>query len=143
MASLNSFDFTGHLGRDPELRSLPSGQDVCNLSVAVDTYGDKPTLWVDVSVWGAGAAACAKYLHKRSHVAIHGSVDDVNAYEKRDGTLGASLRVSTRDVSFLDGKGDSNGSAPRSEPVEDFQPVGAGGPLPDADDEIPFAACVI
>jgi single-strand DNA-binding protein len=139
MASLNSFDFTGRLGQDPKLGSTNNGTDVCNFSVAVDTYGEKPTLWIDVAVWGAGAKPCAQYLAKGSQVAIHGQVDEIATFEKRDGTTGASLKVSTRDVSFIGSKGDNE--APRSDvPADDFQPASAatGRPTAPADDDIPF-----
>ena len=142
MASLNSFDFTGRLGSDPELRSLPSGNQVCRLSVAVDTFGEKPTLWVDVSVWGKSAETCAQYLAKGREVAIHGQVDEVRAYTRRDGEPGASLSVSTRDVAFIGGRGDDDQGggrrqAPQSDVAwsgDDFAP--AQQPIPD--DDIPF-----
>jgi single-strand DNA-binding protein len=136
MASLNSFDFTGRLGRDPELRTVSGDKEVCNLTVAVDTYGDKPTLWIDVSVWGTGAANCAKYLTKGREVAVHGQIDELHVYEKKDGTQGSSLRVSTRDVSFIGPKGDVAPSTPASDIPSDFAPAttsGGGG-----DDDIPF-----
>lgn len=142
MASLNSFDFTGRLGRDPEMRSTNNGTEVCNMAVAVDTYGDRPTLWLDVSVWGAGAKPCVQYLSKGSQVAVHGSIDEVSTFAKRDGTAGASLRVSTRDVAFIGAREDSggNGFTPRSDVpanTDDFQTVPAGGSKRDGDD-IPF-----
>ncbi len=147
MASLNSFDFTGRLGRDPELRSTQSGTEMCGFSVAVDRYGDKPTLWVDVTVFGKGAPLCVQYLGKGSEVAVHGQVDEVATFEKRDGGVGVSLRVSTRDVTFLGSKsdGESNG-APRSDLQSEFRPqpvpVGSGGQaMPD--DDIPFGPSVI
>lgn len=144
MASLNSFDFTGRLGRDPELRSTSNGTEVCGMAVAVDTYGDRPTLWIDVSVWGAGAKPCAQYLAKGSEVAIHGTIDEVATFDKRDGGVGTSLRVSTRDVAFIGGKkddgggGQSNGSTSRTDAkADDFQPVAAAAGRPQ-DDDIPF-----
>ena len=97
MGSLNSFDFPGRLGRDPELRTLPGGSTVCRFPLAIDTYGDKPTLWADVSVWGKTGENCARSLSKGREVAIHGRVDEVAAYHRRDGTAGASLRVTARD----------------------------------------------
>lgn len=132
MASLNSFDFTGRLGKDPELRSLDGGKEVCNFSVAIDRYGDKPTLWVDVAVWGAGAAPCAKHLSKGSEVAVHGQIEEVRAYQTKAGEPGATLKVSTRDVTFIGGRQDST---PPSDVPADFQPVSTGAP---ADDDIPF-----
>lgn len=142
MSSLNSFDFTGRLGADPELRSTNNGTSVCRLSVAVDTFGDKPTLWVDVSVFGKGAEACAQYLAKGREVAVHGQVDEVRAFERRDGSPGAALSVSTRDVAFIGGKGDGGG-APRSDvPADDVAWSGpsqsGGGAVTGQDDDIPF-----
>ncbi len=129
MSSLNSFDFTGRLGRDPELRSTPNGHDVCNLAVAVDRFGDKPALWVDVSVWGNAAKSCAQYLGKGSEVAVHGQIEELRAFTRNNGELGAGLSVSTRDVTFIGGKREDNGSDVRS----DFQPSTAA-----PDDDIPF-----
>lgn len=137
MASLNSFDFTGRLGQDPRLGSTNSGTDVCNMSVAIDTYGDKPTLWVDVSVWGAGAKPCAEHLAKGSQVAIHGQIDEIATFEKRDGSQGTSLRVSTRDVSFIGGKADAQPRSDVPADTSDFQPVAAGR-TNGSDDDIPF-----
>jgi single-strand DNA-binding protein len=136
MASLNSFDFTGRLGKDPELRSLDGDKEVCNFTVAVDRFGEKPALWVDVAVWGAGAGPCAKYLSKGSEVAVHGQIDEVRTYRTKAGEPGATLKVSSREVTFIGGKQDDQ---PRSDvPVttDDFEPVGAG--RPPADDDIPF-----
>jgi single-strand DNA-binding protein len=138
VASMNSYNFTGRLGSDPELRSTPSGASVCRLSVAVDTYGDKPTLWVDVSVWGKAGENCARYLSKGREVAIAGQVDDVRAYLKRDGEPGASLRVSTRDVSFIGSRGeDAGGFTPRSDIPTDA-PAQAAPAAYAGDDDIPF-----
>lgn len=138
MASLNSFDFTGRLGRDPELKTVSGDKQVCNLVIAVDTYGEKPTLWIDVSVWGTGAENCAKYLAKGREVAIHGQIDELHLFEKKDGTQGSSLRVSTRDVSFIGSRGDATPSTPSSDVPSDFAPATSGGGTSDPDD-IPFA----
>lgn len=137
MASLNSFDFTGRLGRDPELRTVAGDKQVCNLTVAVDTYGDKPTLWIDLSVWGAGAENCAKYLTKGREVAVHGQIDELHVYEKKDGTQGSSLRVSTRDVSFIGPRDDSATRRDQSDVPSDFAPATSGGQQA-PDDDIPF-----
>lgn len=133
MASLNSFDFTGRLGRDPKLNETNGGAKVCNMTVAVDTFGDRPTLWVDVSVWGNAADPCARYLVKGREVAIHGTVDDIATFAKQDGTQGTSLRVSTRDVSFI-------GSREDRQPQSDVPSDGAETPARTEDeaDSIPF-----
>ena len=55
----------GNLGNDPDLRVTPSGQSVCNLSVAVNRkWTNKQTqekqeevIWFRVSVWGRGTCS--------------------------------------------------------------------------------------
>ena len=46
-------EFIGRLGKEPELKELPSGE-VCELSVATDIYknSEKQTVWFRVMVWG-------------------------------------------------------------------------------------------
>lgn len=132
MASLNSFDFTGRLGQDPRLAQTNNGTDVCNFSVAIDRWGDKEPVWVDVAVWGQGAAPCAQYLAKGSQVAVHGQIDGIETFDKRDGSTGTSLKVSSREVTFIGSKDDT----PKSDVPNDTSPAMAGAAK--TDDDIPF-----
>ena len=75
MASLNKVYLLGNLTRDPDLRSLPSGQSVCEIGLAVgrryvNSSGQEveDTCFVDVVVWGRSAANCKQYLEKGSQV---------------------------------------------------------------------------
>lgn len=54
MADLNVFNFTGRLTKDAVMKVLPSGKQVLNTDVAVNTgYGDyKKTLFIKVQMWG-------------------------------------------------------------------------------------------
>jgi single-strand DNA-binding protein len=59
MASVNKAILIGNLGRDPELRSTPSGQTVASFSVATtETFNDRSgarqerTDWHNIVVWG-------------------------------------------------------------------------------------------
>lgn len=59
------------LGRDAELRYTPGGDAVCNLSLAVNygkkgQDGNRPTQWIDASLWGKQAEALAQFLTKGS-----------------------------------------------------------------------------
>lgn len=130
MASMNACNFTGRLGRDPELRSTQSGKSVCSFSLAVDGFGQNAeTLWLDVSVWGRAAENCAQYLGKGREVAVTGRVG-LRTYEKRDGSAGASVTLDANDVTFI-GARDEN-AAP---PAQNRQ---AQRSAPAADDDIPF-----
>lgn len=109
----------GNLGRDPELRYLPSGKAVCNMNVATnrkytDSNGQqvKETTWFRVSVWGKQAEACHQYLRKGSGVLVEGTLTpDLNTggpriWTRQDGTPGASFEVRAAQVKFLPGRGE-------------------------------------
>jgi single-strand DNA-binding protein len=97
----------GNLGRNPEMKFLPSGTPVTTLSVATNrTYKDnngqqvKQTTWFRVSVFGKQAEACAEYLQKGRLVLCEGHLQpDKNTggpriWEKQDGTPAASCSMS-------------------------------------------------
>jgi single-strand DNA-binding protein len=66
----------GRLGRDPDIKQLPTGTSVCTFSVAVsETYKDqKHTEWLNVETWGKVAESCARFLRKGSGVMIEGKL---------------------------------------------------------------------
>ncbi len=112
----------GNLGRDPEMRYLPSGQAVTNFSVAVnDNYtnnqGEKVerTIWMRISTWGKQAETCNQYLKKGSKVLVEGRLVADSAtggprtYARQDGTYAASFEVSAQTVRFLSTRGDDGG----------------------------------
>jgi single-strand DNA-binding protein len=77
MASLNKVLLIGNLGKDPEMRYLPSGEAVANFSVATtDKFKDKNgdmqevTEWHRISFFGRVAEVCGQYLKKGSPVYI-------------------------------------------------------------------------
>jgi single-strand DNA-binding protein len=98
----------GNLGRDPELRYLPSGVGVCDFSVAVsETWTDRntnerreKTTWYRVSAWGSLGETCARYLAKGRQVMVVGTVE-ARGYTNNAGEAAASLELRARDVRFL------------------------------------------
>ena len=81
MASVNKVILVGNLGRDPEMRYLPSGEAVANLAIATtDKYKDKSgqmveqTEWHRVSFFGRTAEVCGDYLAKGSQIYVEGSI---------------------------------------------------------------------
>jgi single-strand DNA-binding protein len=114
----------GHLGRDPEMRYTPSGQAVCNFSVATSrqyTGSDgnqvKETIWFRVSTWGKTAEICNQYLKKGRSVLIEGRLNPdretggPRIYTRQDGTAGTSYEVSANTVKFLTPRGEDEGLA--------------------------------
>lgn len=100
----------GHLGRDPELRFTPSGQQVCSFSVATsrswtDQSGQpqEKTTWFRVTAWGKLGELCHQYLTKGRLVLVEGEVD-ASAWTSQTGELRASLEINARNVRFLGGR---------------------------------------
>jgi single-strand DNA-binding protein len=156
-SNINRAIVTGHLTRDPELRSTPSGTSVCSLRIACNTRRkDQSGVWVDkpnyfnVTVWGAQGENAAKYLVKGRPVAIDGRLE-WREWETQDGTKRQAVDIIADSVQFLGSREDPSGGG-GSSPAGgnggfvdegDFQPApvtaSAGtGTLPQGDDDIPF-----
>lgn len=136
------------LGRDAELRTIPSGEAVCNLSLAYD-YGKKgpdgkrATQWVDGSLWGKQAEALQQYLVKGKLVCV--TLDDLHI-ETFQGQNGQGHKLAARVVSIeLAGGGEARQAgapaaqapAARPAPAPQRQAPAQQSSMPD-DDDIPF-----
>src|SRR6187401_2807568 len=92
---VNKVILVGNLGRDPEVRSLPSGQPVASFSVATsrrfkdrDGQRQEQTEWHNVVCFGRQAEIAGQYLTKGKQVFIEGRIqtrswDDKNSGEKK------------------------------------------------------------
>jgi len=124
----------GRLGKDPELKYLPSGQAVTTMSVATDRQYEnaqgekiKQTTWFRVSVWGKQAESCNQYLKKGKMVLVEGHLNgdesgNPRTFTRQDGSVGASYEVMAQTVRFLGGGGDeqSHEPAPAATSPDDF-----------------------
>jgi single-strand DNA-binding protein len=79
--SVNKVIVLGRLGKDPEIKWLPTGTAVCNFSVAVsDSWADKDgkkqekTEWISVVTFKKLAELCNKYLAKGSMCYVEGKM---------------------------------------------------------------------
>lgn len=79
MGSLNKVQIIGNLGKDPEVRAIPSGAKVANFSIATtESYTGKDgqksdkTEWHNIVMWRGLAEVAEKYLKKGSQVYIEG-----------------------------------------------------------------------
>src|SRR4051794_5580457 len=143
---VNKVILIGNLGRDPEVRSTPSGQPVANFTLATsrrwrDKNGQKQeqTEWHTVVCWGKQAEIAGQYLTKGKQIYVEGrlqtrSWDDRNTGEKRYKT-----EVICETFQMLGQRGGDfeagAGAAPAAGgPVYDEGGYG-GGP---EDDDIPF-----
>ena len=80
MASINKVIIIGNLGKDPEVRYMPSGSAICNVTVATSRQwknkesGDKmeETEWHRVALFDRQAEIAGEYLKKGSSVYFEG-----------------------------------------------------------------------
>ena len=86
----------GRVGRDPELRYLPDGTAVANVSLAEQRgFGErKTTVWWRVAVWRNTAETAAKWVHKGDIVLFEGKVQEPRVYTNKQGQQVASLELS-------------------------------------------------
>lgn len=92
MASVNKVILIGNLGRDPETRYAPSGDAICNITVATtDSWRDKSsgekkeqTEWHRVVFFGKLAEIAGQYLKKGRPVYVEGSLR-TRKWQDKDG----------------------------------------------------------
>ena len=133
MAGLNKIQIIGNLGRDPEMRYTPQGNNVTSFSVAVTRRWDdkEETTWFNVSAWGRLAEICNQYLTKGKQVYIEGRIHPQQTYTDRDGITRASLKITANEVVML-GKGggvatdDELGEIPTTTTTNDPEEGGDG-----------------
>jgi single-strand DNA-binding protein len=163
MASVNKVIIVGNLGKDPEMRTFPSGGRVCNVTIATtDRWKDKQsgemkehTEWHRVVFNDRLAEIAGEYLRKGSQVYVEGTLrtrkwtdqsgvekysteiraDTMQMLGKREGMGGGSS------MGGDDGGGYSRAPAPRAPAPAPRAPAGGNRPssgFDDMDDDIPF-----
>jgi len=110
---MNSINITGRLTSDPELRSLPSGDAVCSLRLAVDGLAPgRETGYINVTCFGKPGEAAARVLGKGWLVAVDGRLE-YHEWESDEGSKRHDYQV-VGSVEFL--------AAPRSNNSESTEP---------------------
>jgi single-strand DNA-binding protein len=163
MASLNKVILIGNLGKDPETRYAPSGDAICNLTLATtETWKDKTTgerreatEWHRVVFFGRVAEVAAQYLKKGSQVYVEGRLqtrkwqdqngqdrytteirgDEMKMLGRREGGGEAPMR--SGDSGGFDAPAPARAPAARA-PAQAPQPAPSAGGFGDFDDDIPF-----
>ena len=109
---MNKAILIGRLTRDPELRTTPTGRNVCQFAIAVNrTYtsanGEREADFINCVVWDKQAENLAKYQKKGNQIAVEGRIQTRN-YDDNNGRKVYVTEVLVNNVSFLDAKGSSN-----------------------------------
>jgi single-strand DNA-binding protein len=148
MASVNKVILVGRLGKDPEMRSTPSGTSVAKFSVATDDRftdraGEKQerTEWHNIVVWGKLAEICGQYLKKGKLVYLEGSIRTDSWDDKESGQKKYRTEIVANTMQMLDRRGDEGGGggggyAPSRSTGSSSRPASAD--MVEDDEEVPF-----
>ena len=157
MASVNKVIIVGNLGRDPEIRYMPSGDAIANIAVAT-SYKSKDrntgeqkelTEWHRISFFGRLAEIVGQYLKKGSSVYVEGRLQ-TRKYTDKDGIERYATDIIAENMQMLGGRqgmgggdsydaggsgsygGDAGYDAPPSRPAPQRQapPAPAARPQP-------------
>lgn len=162
MASVNKVIIVGNLGRDPEVRTFPSGDRVANVTIATtDRWKDKQTgemkeatEWHRIVFNGRLAEIAGEYLRKGSQVYVEGSLR-TRKWQDKDGNERQTTEIRADTMQMLgsrQGAGspsssssydDDDGASRRASPPSRQQPASRPAPksstgFDDMDDDIPF-----
>jgi|APLak6261702949_1056265.scaffolds.fasta_scaffold30716_1 single-strand DNA-binding protein len=167
MASVNKVILIGNLGRDPEVRYLPSGEPVANITIATSSkYKNKTgdmveeTEWHRVTFFGKLAEIVGQYLKKGRPVYVEGRIK-TRKYTDKDGVEKYATDIIANEMQMLgarEGMGEPAGeegggydNAPRRTAPAAAPRAAAPAPAPrqappprpasgfdDMDDDIPF-----
>ena len=159
MASVNKVILVGNLGRDPEIRYLPSGDPVANVTIATSSkYKSKTgemveeTEWHRVTFFGKLAEIVGQYLKKGRSVYVEGRIK-TRKYTDKDGVEKYATDIIANEMQMLgsrEGMGEPSGDdegGGYSRPAAPARPAPAARPaapakpssgFDDMDDDIPF-----
>ncbi|MFM1948099.1 MAG: Single-stranded DNA-binding protein [Pseudomonadota bacterium] len=166
MASVNKVILIGNCGRDPEIRYLPSGQAVANVSIATTsrrkdrTSGEtvEDTQWHRVTFYDRLAEIAGEYVKKGRPIYVEGRLK-YGKYTDQAGVEKNTVDIIATEMQLLGGRegmggpsgGDEDGGAPARRPAPAPRPAASAAPasrpapaarpasgFDDMDDDIPF-----
>ncbi len=154
--TINKVILIGRLGKDPEVKYLPSGAPVAKFTLATDeSFKDrtgeqqKHTEWHNIVAWNKLAEICGEYLTKGKLIYIEGSIRS-RQWEDQAGNKRTSYEIIARNMQMLGSKAESErmGSAgmeraapERHAPAPSPQPPAEPSAPPEpeiSDEDIPF-----
>ena len=141
---VNKVILVGNLGKDPETKYMPSGDCVCNFSIATtESWKDKgsgekieKTEWHNIVMFRRLAEVAGEYLRKGSQVYIEGKLK-TRKWQDKSGADRWTTEIEAREMQMLGARGGNAGmDAPAQQQSAPPQAAQSGGP--DYEDDIPF-----
>ena len=123
MASVNKVILIGNLGKDPEVRYMPSGRAVANVTIATNEVwkdrntGEKQerTEWHNVVFYSPHAEVVGQYLRKGSSVFVEGRLQ-TRKWQDKNGQDRYTTEIIANEMKMLGSRGDQSGSQPAQQP---------------------------
>lgn len=148
MAGVNKVIIVGYLGNDPEMRTMPNGDAVANISVATsESWTDKNsgekkevTEWHRIVFYRRQAEICGQYLQKGSQVYIEGRLK-TRKWQDNNGQDRYTTEIQGDVLQMLGGRQDeqSQQNKPQAKPKPNKpDPLSAAAEQDGFDDMIPF-----
>ena len=148
---VNKVIIIGNLGQDPEIKYMPSGSAVTNLSIATtERFKDKETgeqqertEWHRVAMFGRLAEIAGEYLRKGSQVYIEGKLR-TRKWQDKQGQDRYSTEILADEMQMLGSRGGGAGAGASVEGGASARPAAARAartaaePAAELDDDIPF-----
>ncbi len=156
---VNKVILVGNLGRDPELRSTPSGQQVASFSLATnrkwkDREGNRQeqTEWHNIVCWGRQAEIAGQYLTKGRQIFVEGRIQTQSWEDRQSGEKKYKTEIVCDNFQMLGSRGEYDSGPPpgggsgRDAGADAGSGSGGGGggggggdrPPEPEDDDIPF-----
>lgn len=142
---VNKVILIGHLGRDPEIRTLESGTMVANISIATAIARKNPDTgkWEDISEWhsvvafGKTAEIMGNFLRKGSKIYTEGRLK-TDKWTDKSGVIKYTTNVIAQNFVMLDSKPADD--TPQPDPEEQVRSPNQGivAEQPEDLDDIPF-----
>jgi single-strand DNA-binding protein len=142
---VNKVILVGNLGKDPETKYMPSGDCVCNFSIATaeswkdKTSGEKveKTEWHNIVMYRRLAEIAGEYLRKGSQVYIEGKLK-TRKWQDKSGADRWTTEIEAREMQMLGARGGDAGMGAPARQQSAPPPAAAAGGGPDYEDDIPF-----
>jgi single-strand DNA-binding protein len=110
MASVNKAILVGNLGKDPEVRYMPSGEAVAAVTLATtdkwkDKSGEKQekTEWHNLTFFGRQAEIAGEYLKKGSQIYVEGRIS-TEKWQDKEGKDRYTTKIIVQQMQMLGGK---------------------------------------
>jgi single-strand DNA-binding protein len=124
MASINKVILIGNLGKDPEVRYMPSGRAVANVTIATnDVWKDRNTgekqertEWHNVTFYSPLAEIVGQYLKKGSSLFVEGRLQ-TRKWQDKSGQDRYTTEIIANEMKMLGGRGDQSASPPAQQSI--------------------------